>query len=245
MKKNFIASVAFASALASGAAVPLGGAQAFPIYSEDFNSGFQGSSLNLLPLSDRSSDKYAVTDYYTINNGVGGWSFTTGTYFALGTVPGGGTDGAVLVNENGGSALNVIGLAASTPYVLSFLVYGDNRPPGPTPSNNANTGIWGLHVNVNGSILDLTGTDHAAGTYAGAIENLLFSTDGTGAATVFFSQTTLSGSEASAIIDNVQISALVNDELTTPLPAALPLFAGGLGVIGLLARRKRKPALPA
>lgn len=29
---------------------------------------------------------------------------------------------------------------------------------------------------------------------------------------------------------------------TTPLPAALPLFAGGLGVIGLLARRKKKAA---
>jgi hypothetical protein len=27
---------------------------------------------------------------------------------------------------------------------------------------------------------------------------------------------------------------------TTPLPAALPLFAGGLGVIGLLARRRKR-----
>ena len=32
-------------------------------------------------------------------------------------------------------------------------------------------------------------------------------------------------------------------EVATPLPAALPLFAGGLGMIGLLGRRKnRKPA---
>jgi len=29
-------------------------------------------------------------------------------------------------------------------------------------------------------------------------------------------------------------------ELATPLPAALPLFAGGLGVIGLLARRRKQ-----
>ena len=32
------------------------------------------------------------------------------------------------------------------------------------------------------------------------------------------------------------------DLVATPLPAALPLFAGGLGVIGLLARRKKRKA---
>jgi hypothetical protein len=34
--------------------------------------------------------------------------------------------------------------------------------------------------------------------------------------------------------------ALLGDLQTTPLPAALPLFAGGLGVIGLLARRRKQ-----
>jgi hypothetical protein len=32
---------------------------------------------------------------------------------------------------------------------------------------------------------------------------------------------------------------------TTPLPAAFPLFAGGLGVVGFLARRKKQKALAA
>lgn len=36
-----------------------------------------------------------------------------------------------------------------------------------------------------------------------------------------------------AFIDNVSVT-------TTPLPAALPLFAGGLGMIGLLARRRKQ-----
>ena len=31
----------------------------------------------------------------------------------------------------------------------------------------------------------------------------------------------------------------------TPLPAALPLFAGGLGMVGFLARRKKRNALAA
>jgi hypothetical protein len=40
-------------------------------------------------------------------------------------------------------------------------------------------------------------------------------------------------------------TAIISTEapVSTPLPAALPLFAGGLGVIGLLRRRKRKAAL--
>ncbi len=241
-RNKLMTNAAFAAFLVAGASVPLGGVQAAIVYSEDFNSGFQGSDLALLPLSDRSSDKYALTNYYTINTGVNGWNFTSGTYFALGTVPAGGTDGAVLVNENGGSALNVVGLVANTQYQLSFLVYGDNRPPGPTPSGGANTGVWGLHVDVNGFTLDLTGIDHAAGTFPGTIETLLFSTDGLGTATLYFNQVTPGGSEASAIIDNVQISTVREDVPTpTPIPGALPLFATGLGALGFLAyRRKRK-----
>jgi hypothetical protein len=53
--------------------------------------------------------------------------------------------------------------------------------------------------------------------------------------TLTFQGTTTSGGAAS-FIDLVDV-----DSLATPLPAALPLFAGGLGVIGLLQwRRKRK-----
>jgi len=40
-------------------------------------------------------------------------------------------------------------------------------------------------------------------------------------------------------LDDVSVEAAV---ATTPLPAALPLMAGGLGFIGLIARRKKKKA---
>jgi len=46
------------------------------------------------------------------------------------------------------------------------------------------------------------------------------------------------------LIDNVNFNAPLPVGLggpgDTPLPAALPLFSTGLGVLGLLARRKRR-----
>ena len=41
-------------------------------------------------------------------------------------------------------------------------------------------------------------------------------------------------------IDNVVADGTLASGGTTPLPAALPMFAGGLGIVGFLARRKRK-----
>lgn len=42
-------------------------------------------------------------------------------------------------------------------------------------------------------------------------------------------------------VNTIQAFALSN-VATTPLPAALPLFAGGLGLVGLLARRRKQKA---
>jgi hypothetical protein len=39
-------------------------------------------------------------------------------------------------------------------------------------------------------------------------------------------------------------ATLVSQVSPTPLPAALPLFAGGLGLVGFLARRKKRKATP-
>jgi hypothetical protein len=38
-------------------------------------------------------------------------------------------------------------------------------------------------------------------------------------------------------------SYLVKDTNVVPIPAALPLFAGGLGAMGFMARRRRKAAV--
>jgi hypothetical protein len=221
----------------AGAVIPVGGAQASVVYFEDFNNpGFRGTEFTGGLPADNNNDKYANPDitFYQAAN-FDGWSFSNGNSGAAGptfmnvyNVTG--IDGAVDLNENapGGTATTTVttGLTPNTQYQLSFLYYGDNRPGQ----------IWGLHVDVNGSILDLSGTDQTAGTNPGSIATLLFLSDSVGQAVLSFTQTSLSPSEASPIFDNVTISE-------TPIPATLPLFASGLGAMGLLGwRRKRKNA---
>jgi hypothetical protein len=48
-------------------------------------------------------------------------------------------------------------------------------------------------------------------------------------------------------IDDINVTEVTTGtgggpNLATPLPAALPLFAAGLGVVGLLARRRKRAA---
>ena len=230
MKNRLIVGAAFAAALLAGAAVPLGGAQATVVYSEDFNSAlFQGSLYNQA-LGDNFNDKYTTVDLYTINDGIDGWHFTVAPGGLVGptfvnVTTSGPVGGAVVLNENagGGSASKTVtGLNANTTYQLSFLVYGDNRP-GQT---------WGLNVKANSSILNLSGVDQLAGTNPGTIETLLFTTDGTGSATLVFLETTASG-EASPIIDNVEISQ-------TPLPSTWLMMLSGFVGLGFFAYRGTK-----
>jgi hypothetical protein len=74
-------------------------------------------------------------------------------------------------------------------------------------------------------------TDLAAGNSSGGFN---IYTNATGFADPFGTVTDSSGDTASFSF---------NGPAATPLPAALPLFAGGLGFIGLLALRKRKNAV--
>jgi hypothetical protein len=46
--------------------------------------------------------------------------------------------------------------------------------------------------------------------------------------------------EANGLPADLVFDSVINFDQTTPLPAALPLFAGGLGVLGLLSRRKKR-----
>jgi hypothetical protein len=199
------------------------GAHAATYYNESFNAaGFVGSQIFPTP----NSDPYVPTEYYNAVN-FDSWTFGTGsTFVAIGGTP---ANGAILLNENSPPAFaqtTVSGLTANATYLLSFDVWGDNRPGQD----------WVLNLSINGSpAFTLNGTDHAPGTYPGALESLLFTASPTGTALLLFTQASPSGSQASPIFDNVRITD------ATPLPAALPLFASGLGALGFLGwRRKRR-----
>jgi len=233
MRKNnsLIVGVAFATAMLTGAVVPVGGAQASPVYFEDFNSGFQGGTfLDQTGSADphpNQTDRYDPSFFYSINN-AGGWTFSGSTYFALGNgaTPETSTNGAIYLNEPTGAGTTVVGLDITKTYTLSFTYWGDNRPGEE----------YSLFVTVNGVLKDtIIDTVLAAGANPGTVVTIPgLTTDGAGNLTLLFTQGT--SHEASPIFDNVTISE-------TPIPAALPLFATGLGAFGLLGwRRKRKNA---
>jgi hypothetical protein len=117
-------------------------------------------------------------------------------------------------------------LDSTKTYTLSFIYWGDNRP-GET---------YSLYVTVNGVLKDtIIDTVLAAGANPGTVVTIGgLTTDGSGNLNLMFAQGT--SHEASPIFDDVQISE-------SPLPAALPLFASGLGALGFIGwRRKRKMA---
>jgi hypothetical protein len=204
-------------------------AQAAVVYVEDFNSGFQGSQIDLSndPVGN-TSDRYDPTRYYSILDH-DGWSFS-GTTPALAV--GGAGNGAVLLNEPTGAGMTVIGLSPSSAYSLSFTYWGDNRP-GET---------YTLNVSVNGTLVSsIVDTDKAAGTNPGTTVTVTgLNTDNSGNLTLLFTQG--NNSEASPIFDDVTISNNIGaGPGQTPLPAALPLFGSGLAALGALGwRRKRK-----
>jgi PEP-CTERM motif len=221
MKSNL--KLAIAAAIAGGvfSGCP---SHAATIYSEDFNNlGFQGGPV----LPNDTSDKYVPTSYFNINN-FNGWSFAGGAYFADNTSRG--LNGFLLLNENGPTTATttVTGLTAGLQYFLSFQYFGDNRPTQP----------WVLNYSIAGSgPLSLSSADLAAGSNAGSILTLPFLAQGP-TATLFFSESTPLGSEASPIIDNITISTGVPEPATWAM-----MVLGFLGVGWLAGRRKSKAKL--
>ena len=103
-------------------------------------------------------------------------------------------------------------------------------------------GIFGttstVDVDINGS--QILAADNSCTTCASMLTWQLFTTTFTASTT----STTLAflngdpSNDTSNGLDNITLNATT----VTPLPAALPLFAGGLGMVGFLSQRKKRRA---
>ncbi len=202
--------------LALSAAVSAGSAaSAAIIYSENFNDiAFVGSNLGLVG-SEATSDRWADTSYYTINN-ANGWTFSGSAYLAKQDSTG---DGALLLNETTGVGTTLYGLTVGKAYTLNLLLSGDNRPG---QNYVFNVAIAGVNQSV-------SGTDLAAGTNPGTLLSYNFVATAS-QQTLTLSQA--SGSQASPIVDNVSITAV-------PEPATWALMISGFGLAGAALRRRR------
>src|SRR6185437_2451924 len=234
MKKKLIASVAFATTLLAGAFVPLSGAQAVSYFQNFNDTGFEGAIFGSAP-GDNNNEKYVdpTIQFYQAAD-FAGWTFSGSgnpgsTFFQAFNRTTSFSDGAILLNENGpGTAsYTVTGLAPNSPFQLSFLVYGDNRP----------RGQWGLNVSVNGGAPVLySGVIGAAGSNPGTIETLSPFSDNSGSAILLFAQTGSVG-EGSPIIDDVSVSQ-------TPLPATWLMLLSSLLGLGFFTYRGTKNSAP-
>ena len=235
---KFMAGVAFAAALLAGAAVPLSGAQAVSLLNGSFESASVDPGGSFVPLFNGDT---SITGWTVSGTNIGSWP--AGVYYIGGLWAASDGSRSLDLNEYapGGISQNVPGFIIGNLYKVSFDIAG-NTGGGPT--------IKTLDVSISspsGSYsFNFDTTGFAYETNIGwAPRSFTFTATSTAELLAFISTTTGdSGNEAAPYafgpaLDNVVITDLGQ----TPLPAALPLFAAGLGAMGLLGwRRKRKNA---
>ena len=221
LKKRLRTRAAFASAFAIVCigAMP---AQAVSIINGSFESGTDPGSFTTLTATDSTS--------------IPGWTVSSGDIDYIGSYWQA-ADGSRSLDMNGfqpGSITQLLtNLTVGQQYRISFDLAG-NPDGGP----NDKTLLVVAGAGPNFFNFNIAGHDH---DHMGWVtESFLFTASNTDELLVFASTVTTGGGGQfdqafGPALDNVSITA-------TPLPAALPLFAGGLGALGLLARRKKRKA---
>jgi choice-of-anchor C domain-containing protein len=234
-KKN----AAFAAAFALSALLSATSAHAVSIVNGNFET--EGTAH---PASGGFTDVVAPN-----TTAMAGWSVTAGSidyingYWQAADFATGGTHSVDLNGLSAGTiSQQITGLTIGHVYQIDFQLAGN-------PDGGPVTKIVGVTASINsqGYTFDTTGHDKTnmgwvgeSFTFtAGHTEELLSFVSG-----VFFGGAPPNGAAFGPVIDDVSILDRGDSTpLGTPLPAALPLFASGLGALGFVGwRRKRKVA---
>lgn len=222
LMNRLVVGVAFATALAAGAAAPLGGAQAATLINGSFEEGIDPGSFTTIYSPDSSS--------------ITGWKVVSGNIDYIGSYWNA-ADGSRSLDMNGfdpGSISQTItGLTSGQQYKVSFDLAG-NPDAGPTTKT-----LDAITASAGTNSFSFSTIGKSKSNMGWVTESFYFTATGPNELLTFASTVTSGGTPENPAafgpaLDNVSVTA-------TPLPAAFPLFAAGLGAMGLLGwRRKRK-----
>jgi hypothetical protein len=223
---KLMGSAAFVTALLAGAAVSLSGAQAATVINGSFENVTNFVATTTPPASATDDTMRLLAG----STAMPGWTVVN--------------SGLAWIGPS-----NTFGLTASNgSYFLDLTDYTDTSPFGGVSQSIATVSGTKYLLSFDLGSSTTFGTPSAitaqAGSTSGLFTSTLLGSNNWETETLLFTATgpftviSLTGASGDKYIglDNVNVTAVG----ATPLPAALPLFAGGLGVIGLLARRRRR-----
>jgi choice-of-anchor C domain-containing protein len=234
--KTVVSSTAIAAALVMSVAFGAGTANAITVNNPGFDSFDPLSTVN--PASNTFTSLpggSTAIDGWTV--GGDGVDYMGSTYWQAS--PQGGRNVDLNASPGVGSiSQQLFGFDTGHLYTVRFWLAG-NPEGGPDQKDGTVTAFadgHDFHFNVSGRDKDHMGWTQVSFNFIADNDNTL----------LIFASGTGSGAPANCpcygpAIDGVEVFA--NDTAApAPIPAALPLFAGGLGVLGLLARRRQKKA---
>jgi hypothetical protein len=200
------------------------GASAFTLLSEDFSGATPGPDNNL-----------AGTQFTQSGGPVDIVGVLNGTFFSCAQNSGGNCVDMVGSPGNGKiTSTTTFNLLANHLYTYSFLDILQGFSSGDPETSSFLFNVGGL------SIVTYTATPDGESISAGFVAPISVLN-----AVLTIETITAPDTIHGADISNILLEDQGLQSLATPLPAALPLFAGGLGVLGFLARRRKQKQVTA
>ncbi|WP_395018288.1 hypothetical protein [Dongia sp.] len=191
---------------------PAGGAQAATVFSEDFSGAGVGTHV----LGTIGGTQFEVTSGDVDIIGPGFFSCVSGATKCLDLI---GSAGQGTIKSNVG-----IDLIAGTTYTIAYADVLQGFAAGPTPSIDYTVSLGSHSFNLQ----SIPTTTLVSLSFTAAVTEL-------GALLAFASTSNIDGSHG-PVLSGISIDAVA----TTPIPAALPLFASALAGMGFVGWRRRR-----